>query len=226
MPDSVELVTARRGGRLRSDQARRAILATTAELIREPGLAGTSIEQIARTAGVSKATIYRWWKSKGALALEAYVASIHVLDRPDPKTGSLRGDLVAYIKTFVASLVEPKANRAFRQIIAEAQCDEILAKAFEGELATSFREPYVRIFDAAEARGEIPRTLDRVLLLDAIFGAIYHRVLLHHDRLDVRFLEDVVDLVLCGALPREQPGRQGKASRASARATLLRHRDL
>lgn len=45
-------------------------------MISELGYDNLSIEAIARRAGVSKQTIYRWWPSKGAVILEAATDSI------------------------------------------------------------------------------------------------------------------------------------------------------
>ncbi len=58
-------------GRPRSEKAQKAILAAAAELLLEPGLGAVSMDAVAARAGVSKATIYRWWPTKETLALDA-----------------------------------------------------------------------------------------------------------------------------------------------------------
>src|SRR2546430_13602037 len=70
--DAVTATTSKRG-RPRSEQARRALLEATAELLQERDLPAISADDIAKRAGVSKATIYRWWESKSALALDAFL---------------------------------------------------------------------------------------------------------------------------------------------------------
>ena len=87
-------------GRPRSEQADRAIMAAALELLAERGLAGMSIEEVAARAGVGKATIYRRWSSKGALALDAFLAEFEQ-QQPLPDTGSLRGDLAAELRAWV-----------------------------------------------------------------------------------------------------------------------------
>src|ERR1700731_2543345 len=62
-------------GRPRSQEADRAILTATVDLLASRGLAAMSIEEVAARAGVGKATIYRRWSSKGLLALDAFVVS-------------------------------------------------------------------------------------------------------------------------------------------------------
>src|SRR5262245_29686489 len=83
---------ARRPGRPRSEEADRAILDAAVEELVERGLAGVSMESIAARAGVAKTTLYRRWKDKVALCLEAVGRTKAPL--AEPATGSLRGDLV------------------------------------------------------------------------------------------------------------------------------------
>src|SRR5580692_8228821 len=92
-------------GRPRSAEADRAILAATADLLAERGLAAMSIEEIAARAGVGKATIYRRWSSKGLLALDAFVDSFRE-QQPQPDTGTLRGDLIAALTSWVRAVTE------------------------------------------------------------------------------------------------------------------------
>src|SRR5437868_3656992 len=88
--------TRRTGGRIRNADAHTAILIATAELLEEAGYAGLTMEGVAARADVAKSTIYRWWKSKGVLAMEAYAHTV-AARMPEPDTGSLRDDLVAFV---------------------------------------------------------------------------------------------------------------------------------
>ena len=62
-------------GRPRSENARQAILRSTLKLLRKGSFGQLSIEAIAADAGVGKATVYRWWPSKGALVVDAFALS-------------------------------------------------------------------------------------------------------------------------------------------------------
>ena len=97
--------TAPQRGRPRSEQADRAIMAAALELLAERGIAGMSIEEVASRAGVGKATVYRRWSSKGALALDAFLAEFRG-QQPLPDTGSLRGDLHASLRAWVHAVTE------------------------------------------------------------------------------------------------------------------------
>ena len=89
---SIDDTTARaRPGRPRSEQSRSAVVRATAELLHEIGLRAMTTEQIAARSGSSKATIYKWWPNKYAVAVDAFFSEMQA-DSPDPDTGSARGD--------------------------------------------------------------------------------------------------------------------------------------
>ena len=76
-----------RRGRPRSEKAREAILAAAAELLLERGLGAVSMDAVAEQAGVSKATIYRWWPTKETLALDALYHEWDAAVRPPRRHG-------------------------------------------------------------------------------------------------------------------------------------------
>lgn len=80
-------------GRPRSEEADRAILSAATELLAERGLGGMSMEEAAARAGVGKATVCRRWPSRGALALDGFLAEFEA-EQPLPDTGTFRGDLL------------------------------------------------------------------------------------------------------------------------------------
>src|ERR1700728_616719 len=84
-------------GRPRSEKARKAILEAAAELLLDRGLTGVSMDAVAERAGVSKATIYRWWPTKETLALDALYTRWAAATPATRDTGSLRGDLLAVL---------------------------------------------------------------------------------------------------------------------------------
>ena len=105
-----------RRGRPRSEKAKQAILTAASELLLEHGLHAMSMDDVAERAGVSKATIYRWWGSKELLALDAlataWAAPVPAAQRD---TGSLRGDL---LETFcgVGGLTDHSAVATFASV--------------------------------------------------------------------------------------------------------------
>src|SRR5580704_236001 len=115
-------------GRPRSEQARRAIFRSTLKLLRRSSFSGLTIEAIAADANVGKATVYRWWPSKGALAVDAFAASIeHQLHFPD--TGSVYKDLSRQMNQFLG-LLHSRRGRIVASLLGAGQSDPDLLEAF------------------------------------------------------------------------------------------------
>ena len=188
-------------GRPRSQEADRAILTATLDLLASRGLAAMSIEEIAARAGVGKATIYRRWPSKGLLALDAFVASFQA-QQPLPDTGTLRGDMIAALTLWVRAVTQTPMGGMLTGLIAEAQHDPSLRAAWRERVLEPLRSQHRIILDRAIARGEIPATVDREVVLDLFFGAAQHRLLLGHLPLSDDFISEVADVILDGIRPR------------------------
>jgi AcrR family transcriptional regulator len=184
-------------GRPRSQEADRAILAATVELLAERGLAAMSIEEVAARAGVGKTTIYRRWPSKGLLALDAFVTSFRA-EQPLPDTGTLRGDLLDALRAWVRAVTLTPMGRLLADLIAEAQHDPELRAAWRDRVLEPLRSQHRVMLDRAIARGEIPATVDREVVLDLFFGSAQHRLLLGHLPLTEDFIHSVVDVILDG----------------------------
>ncbi len=184
-------------GRPRSQEADRAILTATVDLLAERGLDGMSIEEVAARAGVGKATIYRRWPSKGLLALDAFVSSFQA-QQPLPDTGTLRGDLAAALALWVRAVTGTPMGRMLTGLIAEAQHDPELRAAWRERVLEPLRAQHRIMLDRAVARGEIPASVDQDVVLDLFFGAAQHRLLLGHLPLTEDFIADVVDVIFSG----------------------------
>jgi AcrR family transcriptional regulator len=178
-----------RRGRPRSEQARRAILAAAADLLLDRGMARVSMDVVADRAGVSKATIYRWWPSKERLALDALVEWA-AAGSPPRNTGTLRGDLLALVRPWVREI----RKRPFGRVIPD------FAATYRRHFVEQRREPMRAAFARAIDRGEAPADLDIDVALDLIYGPLYHRLLHGHAPLTDRFAQAVVDLALAGIL--------------------------
>jgi len=184
-------------GRPRSQEADRAILTATVDLLAERGLDGMSIEEVAARAGVGKATIYRRWPSKGLLALDAFVVSF-AEQQPLPDTGTLRGDLVAALSAWVLAVTGTPMGRMLTGLIAEAQHDPELRAAWRDRVLEPLRAQHRIMLDRAVARGEIPSSVNQDVVLDLFFGSAQHRLLLGHLPLTEDFIYEVVDVILRG----------------------------
>lgn len=143
--------------------------AAQAELL-EVGYGGTTIDRIAKRAGVAKTTVYRRWGSVSQLVVDmfAQAASVQI---PVADTGSLEGDLRELARSSVASLLNP-ANRAIVDIVVSEAVHDASAR---GVLTTFFAgrvENAAVIVERAVARGEVPAGTDAAEVIRLV-GAPY-----------------------------------------------------
>jgi AcrR family transcriptional regulator len=154
-----------------------------------------TIEEVASRAGVGKATIYRRWTSRGALALDAFLVEFRS-QQPLPDTGTLRGDLLAALRAWIRSVTRTSAGPTLAGLIAAAQRDPELAASWRERVIERLRSQHRIMLDRAVERGEIPADTDYEVVLDLLFGAAYHRLLQGHQPLTDRFARQIVDLVV------------------------------
>ena len=191
-----ETTEVRRRGRPRSERARQAILAAAIELLLDRGLRAMSMEEVAERAGVSKATIYRWWDSKDLLALDALSAEWAAPARAERDTGSLRGDLLAQLRPWLRQLNEKPFGRVIAGLVAQAQTDPEFAVLYREHFVQPRRDATRPMLLRAIERGEIAPDTDLDVTLDLLYGPIYHRLLHGHAPLNDRFVQQVVDYVI------------------------------
>jgi AcrR family transcriptional regulator len=190
--------TEKKKGRPRNRETNKAILKAAAEIVIASGLAEMTIEGVAERAGVGKASIYRRWPTKGALAFEAVVDAIMAAE-PTPDTGSLEDDLARVAESWVRLSNAPRGGRTLAHFIAEVQSDPDLAVAWRERFVNRIRKERRPIFERAIARGEIPAASDPELIMDLLYGPLYHRYLNGHLPLDESFARGVARMVAAAA---------------------------
>jgi AcrR family transcriptional regulator len=183
-------------GRPRSESAHRAILAAANRLLERDGFHGVSVEAIAAEAGVSKATIYRWWPNKAAVVMDAFLAAIgpQLSFPPDvPARDSVR----AQMRTLV-DLFNQRTGRTIAALIGQAQADPDLAEAFRARWIANRRAIAREILARGIANGELRPDSDIEVALDSLYGALYFRLLVDHLPLTRDFVDHLVDQVFAG----------------------------
>ena len=188
-----------RPGRPRSERAREAVLDSAARLLLERGLDAVSMDELAQHASVSKATIYRWWPTKEALALDAlYTEWAKDGGLPSPDTGTLRGDLLALLLPWVRLMRTRPYARVLGTFIAKAHTDPVFAAEYLARVVIPRREYARTVFDRAVARGEVSPEVSIEVAMDLIYGPVYHRLLHGHGPVNERFVTEVIDTALNG----------------------------
>lgn len=209
MPDATHPVTTgentptpspRRGrGRRPADEVRADVLGTVGELLLTEGLADFTIERVSRESGVSKTTIYRWWPSRGALALDGYFHAVEpTLAFPD--TDDIRADLTAQLHAFGHLVGETPAGRLLAELIGAAQTDVDLAVAYRALYSKERRHLAVARMERAQAAGQLRTDVDPQVVVDQLWGAVYHRLLVPDEPITTEFVDALLDNLLDGIL--------------------------
>jgi AcrR family transcriptional regulator len=187
-------VTRRSPGRPRSESARLAVLAATAKLIEQGGYGNLTMEAIAREAGVSRQTLYRWWPTKAAITLEALNEAAAAI-APAPDTGTLETDLRQFLRRTVAGAAGRNA-RLLAALMAEAQLDDGFADAFRAQFLARRREVLHDLLDRHRQRGELADTADLDFLVELVFATVWYRILARSRPLNRNFADQLADTLL------------------------------
>jgi AcrR family transcriptional regulator len=208
-------VAARQIGRPREARADRAILAATLQLIAERGVADVRMDDIADTAGVGKAAIYRRYRSKEELVVAAVAALVGEIAVPD--TGSTRGDLLALMREATQVYSRPVAARAMPALVAAMSRSADLASAVRGGFLAGRRAALQEVLERGVERGDLRPDLDFELALDVLGGPLFYRLLITGGPIDEALAAGVVDLILRGFGP--DTARRAKSTRARREIT-------
>ena len=188
-------------GRPRSERAHKAILGAAAELLLARGLSAVSMDAVAERAGVSKATIYRWWPTKETLALDALYTEWATVQPYPRDTGSLRGDLLALLRPWVRLVQSRPYARVIAALLTTVHTDPEFAAEYHRRLVEPRRDQARTVLRRAIERGDIPASTNIEVAVDLIYGPLWHRLLHGHAPLNDRFTQDVVDMALGGIQP-------------------------
>ena len=183
-------------GRPRSERARLATLEAAADLLVEGGLSAATMEAIAVRAGVSKVTIYKWWPSRGAVAVDAY---FHRFDETYTyvDTGDVAADLTTQIRLLLHSF-RGRAGEIMAELIGQAQSDPSLADTLRTGWLLPRREAAAAVLQRAVDRLQIRPDIDIPTVMDQLYAPLYWRLMMGHQPLDDGLADQLVANVLDG----------------------------
>ena len=190
-----------RVGRPRSPaaQSHAAIMEAAYTLLQEKSVRDLTIEEVAKRAGVSKPTIYKWWPTKAALVMTLFHERIATYPQPLEALGaeqSLRWRVQRMIDAFNGLF-----GKVLADMIAEGQSEPALLRELFEQHIGQRRALALAEVERGQAAGEFAADLDPELLIDAIFAPIYFRLLVRHAPLTQEYGEALVSQVLRGLQP-------------------------
>ncbi len=187
-------------GRKRDHTRDAEILEAALDVLAETGYDGMTIDMVAARARAGKATLYRRWASKPELVLDAVACmkATPASDGPPPDTGTLRGDLVALVKS-------PTIREGERKLKVMAGIVSMIAR--DPEMAAAAREALVEpraainriIFQRAIDRGEIPADCDIETLCMIGPAMVAYRVLMLRQPADREAMIQTIDQIILPA---------------------------
>lgn len=193
---ATEAAARRPPGRPLDEQVSTEILDAAVAVLTEEGFAGVTVDNVAATAGVSKATIYRRWSTKEALLLEAASCLSGVPDEL-PDTGSLREDLVALYEGFLPALIDGIPGQMLPQMVAEGTRNPEI-RALLADFSNERRARWRNVLDRAVLRGELVDGIDTEVVVDCLTGPLFTRLLVTGRPLTPELAEQILDVVLAG----------------------------
>ena len=194
--DLLEEAPSRAPGRPRCPTTHQAILDAANNLLDEIGFTNMSLEGIAARAGVGKATIYRRWSNKASVVMDAFLAAT-AKEIAFPNTGSAREDIRRQMRSVVKVLNGPR-GRTIATLIGVVQSDNELAEAFRTRFVAVRRGEAKAVVQRGIANGEFKPDMDLESVLDCLYGPLYFRLLIGHEKASAKYADQLVDLVLRG----------------------------
>jgi AcrR family transcriptional regulator len=170
------------------------ILDAVYELLQERSVRDLTIEAVAKRAKVGKPTIYKWWPTKADLVMAMLQER---LDRPPATPESVVAPTTAQdalklkVRMFVGKL-NGLFGKVIAELIAEGQSDPAILEALYDRHLRERRAATVAEVERAQAAGELPADVDPGLVVDAISGPLYYRLLMRHEPLTETYADDLV----------------------------------
>src|SRR5882724_1788839 len=173
-----------------------AIIDAVYALLQEKSVRDLTMEEVAKRAKVGKPTLYKWWPTKATLVLAMLCERMAPkLEKPTVLTAeqSLRFRVRSLIDAFNGPFGKIVAG-----LIAEGQSEPSVLKEFFDRWVSPRRNATIADLQRGKDAGELGPDTRPDLLNDAVFGAIYYRMLLRSGPLTRRFGEELVEQVIRG----------------------------
>ena len=178
-------------------ETRRRVIAATNDLIDRHTYRAVTIDAVARASGVSKSTIYRHWPSRQVLVLEAFNHKTELMTNV-PDSGDAFADLRSYVARLASCLDFGGAASTVSGLIGDALADEEFARLFRATIVRGRRRAFGEIVRRGQRRGQIRSDIDAGVVVDALYGAIHHRLLLTRQPFDQPFVDALADFAVRG----------------------------
>lgn len=162
----------RQVGRPRDPKCDAAIVDATLHLLAESGYGALTMEAVAARAGVGKATLYRRYRNKQQLVVEA----LSTLDeQPEPDRGrSVRDELVVQLEA-IRRTSSSLAGRIFPRLVGEGVDDLGLVTSYREQVMLPRRARFAAVLRRGMDEGVLRADLDVEHAIDLLIGPMAYR---------------------------------------------------
>jgi AcrR family transcriptional regulator len=198
----------------RTERAKQAILDATRALLREDGDVGAlTIEAVAARSGVAKTTIYRRWRDKWELALDAVMVDMLPGFATPYDVGDTRKELITFVDSVVRNLSSNPSAPGMQGLVSKVATDPELARVYRERVVEPRREVLRPVIERGIARGDLRPDTDVRIVHELLVGPCFYRLFFSGPPVNRELGVTLVDAVLDGFSPRA-PGAKGAARRA------------
>ncbi len=198
------ILAPRQSGRPRDPKLDGAILSAALQLLADGGYDALSIEAVAASAGVGKASVYRRWAGKEELVIEA-VASL--TEQPEPVVGAgVRDELVTLLEAVRRKSDSSLAGKIFPRLVGASAENPELMRRYREQVLDPRRRRFLDVLQRGVQEGLVRVDVELDHAVDLLVGPMAYRNLIRNDPpLGPDLAGRIVDDVLLALAPQERP---------------------
>jgi AcrR family transcriptional regulator len=183
----------------RSERSKQAILDATRELLAEDGgVRALTIEAVAARSGVAKTTIYRRWRDKWELALDAAMIDMLATFDDPIDVGDTRKELITFVNSAIRTMGSEPYGPAMQGLVSEVATDPQLGRVYREYVVDPRRRQITAVIQRGIERGDLRPDTDPRLIQELLIGPIYYRLLFSGPPFDRKLGTRLVDAILDG----------------------------
>ena len=186
----------------RAERSKQSILGATRELLAEDGDVGSlTIESVAARSGVAKTTIYRRWRDKWELALDAVMIDMLPGFADPVDVGDTRKELVTFVDGARKNLSVVPSAPAMQGLASQIATDPELGRVYREQVVEPRREQLRPVIERGIARGDLRPDTDVRLVHEMMVGPLFYRLLFSGSPIDRKLSTRIADAILDGFAP-------------------------
>jgi AcrR family transcriptional regulator len=185
----------------RSERSKEAILDATRELLREGDVRSLTVEAVAARSGVAKTTIYRRWRDKWELALDAVMIDMLPGFANPVDVGDTRKEFTTFINSVIKIFTTRPYGAAMQGLASEIATEPGLARVYREQVVEPRRLQLAPVIERGIARGDLRPDTDVRLVHELLVGPLFYRLFFSGGPLDRKLGTSLVDAVLDAFAP-------------------------